>query len=130
MSDAIQTFLLLSIGSILGANLRMEIIHRFKDAYLFKGANIIFINLVSSLILGFIVGLHQKNFYLINNNNFILFFNIGFLGSLSTFSSFLFQIFSKVMVGKISDAFFIAFFSIFSGLILTYFGYMASNAIQ
>tara|TARA_B100000131_G_C17909245_1_gene529661 strand:+ start:303 stop:692 length:390 start_codon:yes stop_codon:yes gene_type:complete len=129
MSDTFQTFLLLSIGSILGANIRMEIMDRFKNKYFIKGSDIMFINLIASFILGFVVGLYEKNFYLINNNNFILFFNIGFLGSFSTFSSFLFQIFMKVRARKIFDAFYIAFLTIFSGLLLAYFGYKASNAI-
>ena len=54
---------------------------------IFTSNNILIVNVLASLFLGIFEGLN------ITNKNLILFFSVGFLGCLSTFSSFIYQLF-------------------------------------
>ncbi|ABM73028.1 Hypothetical protein P9515_18211 [Prochlorococcus marinus str. MIT 9515] len=51
-------------------------------------------NVLSSLFLGICVALSPTN------NNFLLLFSVGFLGCLSTFSSFIYQLFNLIQKRK------------------------------
>ena len=56
--------------------------------------SILKVNVLASLFLGIFVGLN------ITNKNLILFFSVGFLGCLSTFSSFIYQLFNLIQERK------------------------------
>ena len=77
----------LSIGSTFGLLLRIFIKDNFKIKQIFFIENTSFVNYLASLILGILVSLNPLN------KNFFLFFHVGFLGCLSTFSSFIYQLF-------------------------------------
>ena len=74
-------------GSTFGLILRIFIQNNFKKSIGFDIQNTSIVNFLSSFFLGILVAL---NF--VNNELLILFYS-GFLGSFSTFSSFIYQLF-------------------------------------
>ena len=74
------------IGSTFGLILRMFINYISGRQKVFSSNNILKVNVLASLFLGIYVGLDIKN------KNLILFCLVGFLGCLSTFSSFIYQL--------------------------------------
>ena len=75
------------LGSTLGLILRIFIHNNFKKSIGFDIQNTTIVNFLSSFLLGILVSL---NF--INSEILALFYS-GFLGSFSTFSSFIYQLF-------------------------------------
>ncbi len=61
---------------------------------IFYSNNILIVNVLASLFLGIFEGLN------ITNKNLILFIFVGFLGCLSTFSSFIYQLFNLIREKK------------------------------
>ena len=75
------------LGSTLGLILRIIIQNNLKINLGFDIQNISVVNFIGSFFLGILVAL---NF---SNNNLLMLFYAGFLGSFSTFSSFIFGLF-------------------------------------
>ena len=75
------------LGSTLGLILRIFIQNNFKKSIAFDIQNTSIVNFLSSFFLGILVALD-----FINNEILVLFYS-GFLGCLSTFSSFIYQLF-------------------------------------
>ena len=91
---------LILIGSTFGLILRIFIQNKFKKSIGFDIQNTSIVNFLSSFFLGILVAL---NF--INNNTLALFYS-GFLGSFSTFSSFIYQLFVLFKKRKFMSLFF------------------------
>ena len=89
MSD----ILFVSIGAILGANIRFKIHHKLGNLNLDKGLLILIINTLASFFLGLFLSLLEQFRDFTYYYQLILFFSIGFLGSLSTFSSFVYDLY-------------------------------------
>ena len=81
-------------GSTLGLILRMFIKYISGREKIFTYNTILIVNVLASLFLGIFVSLN------ITNKNLILFFYVGFLGCLSTFSSFIYQLFYLIQERK------------------------------
>ena len=81
-------------GSTLGLIVRMFIKYISVREKIFTSNNILIVNVLASLFLGIFVSLN------ITNKNLILFFYVGFLGCLSTFSSFIYQLFQLIQERK------------------------------
>jgi CrcB protein len=81
-------------GSTFGLILRMFINYISGRQKVFSSNNILIVNVLASLFLGIFVGLN------IINKNLTLFFLVGFLGCLSTFSSFIYQLFNLIQKRK------------------------------
>ena len=75
------------VGSTFGLTLRILIQNNFKKSIGFDIQNTSIVNFLSSFFLGILVALD-----FINNEILVLFYS-GFLGCLSTFSSFIYQLF-------------------------------------
>ena len=78
------------VGSTFGLIVRMFIKNIFGKEKVFSSNNILITNILASLFLGIFLGSN------ITNTNLILFFSVGFLGCLSTFSSFIYQLFNLI----------------------------------
>jgi len=76
------------IGSTFGLILRILIQYNFKKKIGFDIQNTSIVNFLASFFLGILVAL---NFI---NNDILVLFYIGFLGCFSTFSSFIYQLFT------------------------------------
>ena len=81
-------------GSTLGLIVRMVIKYISGREKIFTSNTILIVNVLASLFLGILVSLN------ITNKNLILFFYVGFLGCLSTFSSFIYQLFQLIQERK------------------------------
>ena len=81
-------------GSTLGLTVRIFIKYISGREKIFTSNNILIVNVLASLFLGIFVSLN------ITNKNLILFFYVGFLGCLSTFSSFIYQLFYLIQERK------------------------------
>ena len=81
-------------GSTFGLIVRMFLKHISGREKVFSSNNILIVNVLASLFLGIFVGLN------ITNKNLILSFYVGFLGCLSTFSSFIYQLFHLLQEKK------------------------------
>ena len=82
------------VGSTLGLVIRMFIKYISGREKVFSSNNILIVNILATLFLGIFVGLN------ITNKNLVLFFSVGFLGCLSTFSSFIYQLFNLIKERK------------------------------
>ena len=82
------------VGSTFGLIVRIFIKHISGKEKFFSSNNILIVNVLSSLFLGIFLGFN------ITDTNLILFFSVGFLGCLSTFSSFIYQLFNLIREKK------------------------------
>ena len=77
-------------GSTFGVILRIFLKNNFRKTIGFNINSISIVNILAALLLGGFVALNPLN------NNQILLFYVGFLGCLSTFSSFIYQLFELI----------------------------------
>ena len=82
------------VGSTFGLIVRIFIKYIYGRDNVFSYNHVLIVNVLASLFLGIFVGLN------ITNKNLILFFSVGFLGCLSTFSSFIYQLFNLIRARK------------------------------
>jgi fluoride exporter len=98
---SMQTFMVISLGAILGANLRYWVAdwaaQRFGAA--FPYGNFI-INLSGSFILGLFMAVFTSGRFLIDPH-WRLLITIGFLGSYTTFSAYTFESITLIQSGQI-----------------------------
>ena len=119
--------LFVSLGAILGANSRYQISNKFEKLKVNKNLYILIINIFSSFCLGFFLSLMEQFRSFIYSYQLVLFFNIGFLGSLSTFSSYIYDLFELCLQLKFSRAFNLYIFASFLGIIAFAFGFLLGN---
>ena len=106
------------LGSTFGLILRIFIQNNFKKSLGFDIQNTSIVNFLSSFLLGILVAL---NF--INNEILVLFYS-GFLGCLSTFSSFIYQLFDLFKKRKFLRLFFHYIEVIIFSFLFFYLGYL------
>ena len=82
------------IGSLIGVSLRLFIITNLKRNVFSTINNIAIINIISSLIVGILIGINIKY------GSLYLLLMIGFLGCFSSFSSFIYQLFNYLQQRK------------------------------
>lgn len=119
-------FSTISVGSLLGANLRHIFITKFGSIKLNISRRLLLINLFASLILGVSLSLNNDNDLKIHTELINLFL-IGFAGSFSTFSSFINDLFNLSIKSKYKDIILIIFLSIFLGLISISLGLLVGS---
>ena len=99
-----QDIVLVSMGAVVGANIRFIIYQKLRknnyDLYII----ILFINTASSFLLGLFISILPRLVFLNFSSQLVLFFLIGFLGSLSTFSTFVYDLFDLSLKFKFSRA--------------------------
>ena len=105
------------VGSAFGLILRIFIKNNLNVKIGFDIQNTSIVNFIASFFLGILVALH-----FINKNISLLFYT-GFLGSFSTFSSFIYQLFVLFQKRKFMRLFFHYIEVIFISFICFYLGY-------
>ncbi|KGG21906.1 fluoride efflux transporter FluC [Prochlorococcus marinus] len=119
--------LFVSIGAILGANSRFRIHNKLAKLNLNKYSLILIINTFSSFSLGLFLSVVEQfrafNYYY----QLVLFFSVGFFGSLSTFSSFIYDLFDLCLKLKFFRALKLFFISVSVGIIAFAFGFFLGN---
>ena len=125
--DKLQDVLMVSFGALFGANIRFVIYKQLEKLNLRKYYFILIINTLASFFLGLFLSILK----FINNYSFsyqlVLFVSIGFLGSLSTLSSFVYDLFDCFLKYKFFRAFKLYIFSLYLGLIALAFGSFIAN---
>ena len=114
------------IGGGLGAILRFVVSGFSKKYFMTSIFGTLFVNLLGCLLIGYVFG------YILNKTElfpevFKIFIVAGFLGGLTTFSTFNLEIFEFLRVGKIFQGLLYMFLSCVFGLFFTYVGYLASK---
>ena len=120
--NKLQDILLVSFGALIGANIRFFIYKEFEKLNLRKDYSILIINTLASFSLGFLLSILKS----ISSYNFsyqiVLFVSIGFLGSLSTLSSFVYDLFEFFLQYKFFKALKLFVLSLSLGLTALAFG--------
>tara|TARA_B100000427_G_C15277735_1_gene493915 strand:- start:296 stop:685 length:390 start_codon:yes stop_codon:yes gene_type:complete len=99
-----QDIILISIGAVFGVNSRFLIYQKLKEININGKYSIFLINTFSSFFLGFFISISSKITSLNVSSQLVLFFVIGFLGSLSTFSTFIYDLFQLYREYKFLNA--------------------------
>ena len=116
-----------SLGAILGANIRFKILNKLKYFNLNKHLFILIINTISSFFLGLFLAILEKFSSFIYAYQLVVFFSIGLLGSLSTFSSFVYDLFDLCSQFKFYRALNLLIISFSLGIIAVAFGFLLVN---
>ena len=119
--------LLVSVGAILGANIRFKIHNKLEKINLSKDFIILIINTFASFCLGLFLSLEEQLRALTYYYQLVLFFLIGFLGSLSTFSSFVYDLFDLFLQLKFFKALKLFIMSVSMGIMALALGIFLGN---
>ena len=119
--------LIVSIGALLGANTRFAIYNNLEKLNLNRYSYILLINTAASFLLGFFLSLLEYFSSFIYSYKVVLFFSIGFVGSLSTFSSFVYDLFELCLKLKFFKALKLFIISLSFGIIAFGVGFFLAN---
>ena len=117
----------ISLGAILGANTRFKIHSKLEKLNIRKDFLILIINTFASFSLGLFLSIIEQLGSISYSYQLILFFSIGFLGSLSTFSSFVCDLFDLCLQLKFARALKLFLISLSFGIIAFTFGLLLGN---
>ena len=112
--DNFKDVILITFGAAIGANTRFLIYKKFYRLKLSKNYITLLINTVSSFSLGLIISQFGSIRY---SYHVLLFFSIGLLGSLSTFSAFIYELFDLFIQLKFYRLCKLLIISLVSGLL-------------
>ncbi len=121
--DRLQALLIICFGATLGANFRFIIYKLFDKFNLNKNYIILFINTFSSFCLGLFLSISSQINSLDYSYQLGLFFSIGLLGSLSTFSTFIYDLYELCIQVKFYRALKLFIISLTSGLLFFAIGF-------
>ena len=119
-----QDILLITIGSVLGANTRFIIYKKLENKKLNKNYIILVINVFSSFLLGLFLSILSQISSLSYSYQLGLFFSIGLLGSLSTFSTFIYDVYDLFKKVKFYRAFKLLIISLTLGILFFSIGFL------
>ena len=111
----------------MGANTRLIIYTKFEKRKLNKNLSILIINTFSSLLLGFFLSILTQISSLNFSSQLVLLFSTGFLGSLSTFSTLIYDIFELLVQLKFFRALKFSIISSSLGVIAIAFGFFVGS---
>ena len=119
--ENLKLFFLVSCGAIIGSNIRYIIYQKLGNNFsLRKNIRILLINILASFLLGLLCSFLADE---INDSyNFRLLFSVGFLGGLSTFSSFIYDLYEVVSEYKYFEAIKLLIFSLGLGIVSFWLG--------
>ena len=117
----------ISLGAILGANTRFKIANNLKRTNQNNSFFVLRLNTFSSFSLGLFLSIIDNFNSNIYTYQLVLFFSIGFLGSLSTFSSFIYELFDLCLKFKFWRALNFSIISLSLGIIAFAFGFLLGH---
>tara|TARA_X000000368_G_C22995728_1_gene696535 strand:- start:976 stop:1347 length:372 start_codon:yes stop_codon:yes gene_type:complete len=122
-----QDFILVSSGAVLGANTRFLIYQRLQKLNISCDFIILLINIFACFCLGLSLSILPQISSLNFSFKLALFFSIGFLGSLSTFSTFVYDLFELFLQSNLLRALNLFVFSVIIGILAFALGYLLGN---
>ena len=125
--DKLQDLLVVSLGSILGTCTRFLMFIKLEKILLKKGYSILTINTFASFCLGFFLSFITDTNAFKLLDKLVLFFVIGFLGSLSSFSTFVYDLFDLWSKNEFASASKLLIISLFLGISSLALGYFLGN---
>tara|TARA_Y100001968_G_scaffold193095_1_gene177069 strand:+ start:269 stop:664 length:396 start_codon:yes stop_codon:yes gene_type:complete len=130
MSDFLANrniYLFISCGAALGAYLRLKIIKVSSLLFSRKYLGTLIVNCIATFLLALIFSLSRKSNIFNESDYLTISVTIGFLGSLSTFSTFIIELLISIFENKWIESSHIIFFSLFGGVTFAYLGYQFGN---
>ncbi len=121
----VQNIAFVSLGAFIGVSFRFTLIHYFRSITSPIDWSITFINLIASFLFGISLALELK--YSSYPEQISLFFNVGFLGSFSTFSTYILEIFDKLQKQNIRHFFKLCTIPLIGSILLLSIGYLIGN---
>ena len=112
--------LLVGVGAIPGAWLRLKMVNHFEPMVPKKHWGTFVVNVVACFGLGLVLALHQR---CMANPRLALLIGVGFFGSLSTFSTFAVELLNELRAGRSFMSLVLALASIAAGLCAAGAGY-------
>ena len=125
--DTFQNILLVSIGAVFGVNARFIIYQKLKEININGYFIILAINTFSCFLLGLFISILPKIKSLTFSSQVAFFILIGFLGSLSTFSTFVYDLFDLCLKSKFCKALKLFSFSFSLGIFALALGSYLGN---
>ena len=125
--DTFQHIILVSIGAVFGVNARFIIYQKLKQININRYFIILAINTFSCFLLGLFISILPKIKSLTFSSQLAFFVLIGFLGSLSTFSTFVYDLFDLCLKSKFFKALKLFSFSFSLGIFALALGSSLGN---
>ena len=122
--DSFLDVFLISFGAVLGSNTRFIIYKKLNELNISKNSIVLIINVFSSFSLGLFLSILSEIGSVSYSSKLVLFFSIGLLGSLSTFSSFIYDLYDLLIKLKFYIAFKLFIISLISGLLAFAAGFL------
>ena len=116
----VREALLVSLGAVPGAWLRLKTVNHFQPMVPKKHWGTFIVNVVACFALGLVYALDQN---CTASKGITLLIGVGFFGSLSTFSTFSVELLNELRVGHLASALLLAVGSIVAGVLAASFGY-------
>ena len=120
MDGFVREALLVSLGAVPGAWLRLKTVNHFQPMVPKKHWGTFIVNVVACFALGLVFALDQN---CTASKGITLLIGVGFFGSLSTFSTFSVELLNELRVGHLASALILAVGSIVAGVLAASFGY-------
>ena len=120
-------FILVSIGAVLGVWTRFVLVEIISKNVNKSAWGTLLVNILASFSLGLFISVEHLTYQNNTLKSLDFFLVIGFLGSMSTFSSFIIDIMSGLIDSHYKDSFFLLAFSLLGGLLAIMIGYEIGN---
>ena len=119
-AGSVRDALLVAIGAVPGAWLRLRTVNHFEPMVPKKHWGTFTVNVVACFALGLVLALQDT---CSARTGIVLLIGVGFFGSLSTFSTFVVELLQELRSGHAITAFVLAVASIGAGLLACALGY-------
>ena len=119
-AGSVRDALLVAIGAVPGAWLRLRIVNHFEPMVPKKHWGTFIVNVVACFALGLVLALQET---CSARTGIVLLIGVGFFGSLSTFSTFVVELLNDLRAGRALAAAALASASVLAGLLASAAGY-------
>ena len=120
MAGSAREVLLVGLGAIPGAWLRLKAVNHFEPMVPKKHWGTFLVNVIASFALGLVLALQES---CTASRGVALLMGVGFFGSLSTFSTFAVELLNELRAGHVLAAAVLALISILAGVLAAAAGF-------
>ena len=120
MAGSASEALLVGLGAIPGAWLRLKVVNHVQPMVPKKHWGTFILNVVACFALGLVLALNET---CTASTGIVMLMGVGFFGSLSTFSTFALELLNELRAGQTLTAVVLALASIGAGLLASALGY-------